>query len=264
MKHRKKGRKLNRTASHKKALLSNLSISLIKNKRIKTTEAKAKELRTFFEPFVTKAKDAFRFKDTSPEKNVHLRRLANKSIKDKEAIKILFDEIGPKVLNRPGGYTRVLKTGFRAGDGADLAIIELVDFSFIKDKEEPASDKKGKKKIITPDKEKELKPETKKTEKDEVKEDEPIDDKKDVDKKEKKKTTEKVKKTKDDKLQLAKKDKEEKIKKDKSIEDKTIKMKEDKKVIKKEEKNKQTSVEKDTKEKENKTKKTKSAKSDNS
>ena len=123
MEHRKKGRKLGRTASHKKALLSNLSISLIKNKRIKTTEAKAKELRTYFEPLVTKAKNAFSYKDSAPEKDVHLRRVAKKFLKDKEAIKILFDEIGPKVGDRPGGYTRVLKTGFRAGDGANLAII---------------------------------------------------------------------------------------------------------------------------------------------
>ena len=90
MEHRKKGRKLNRTASHRKALLSNLSISLIKNKRIKTTEAKAKELRIFFEPFITKAKQAYSFKDTAPEKDVHLRRVAKRYINDKEAIKTYF------------------------------------------------------------------------------------------------------------------------------------------------------------------------------
>jgi len=144
MEHRKKGRKLNRTASHRKALLSNLSISLIKNKRIKTTEAKAKELRIYFEPFITKAKQAYSFKDTAPEKDVHLRRVAKKYINDKEAIKILFDEIGPKVGDRRGGYTRVLKTGHRVGDGARLALIELVDYSFIKEKESTTG-KKGKK-----------------------------------------------------------------------------------------------------------------------
>jgi large subunit ribosomal protein L17 len=128
MVHRKKGRKLKRTASHRKALLSNLAISLIKHKRIKTTEAKAKELRTYIEPFITKAKIAF----LDPDKNVHQRRITASMIKDREAIKILFDEIGEKVKNRPGGYTRVLKTGFRAGDGANEAIIELVDYDVAK------------------------------------------------------------------------------------------------------------------------------------
>ncbi|HEY5533757.1 MAG TPA: 50S ribosomal protein L17 [Ignavibacteria bacterium] len=128
MVHRKKGRKLKRTASHRKALLSNLAISLIKYKRIKTTEAKAKELRTYIEPFITKAKIAF----LDPDKNVHQRRITASMIKDREAIQILFDEIGQMVKNRPGGYTRVLKTGFRAGDGANEAIIELVDYDVAK------------------------------------------------------------------------------------------------------------------------------------
>jgi len=147
MEHRKKGRKLGRTASHRKALLSNLSISLILNKRIKTTEAKAKELRKYIEPLVTKAKKALSYKDSEPEKNVHLRREARKFLNNKEALNVLFDEIGSKVGDRPGGYTRVLKTGTRFGDGASTAIIEFVDYNFVKEKEKEikpgAKDEKG-------------------------------------------------------------------------------------------------------------------------
>jgi large subunit ribosomal protein L17 len=141
MEHRKKGRKLKRTASHRKALLSNLAISLIKHKRIKTTLAKAKELRTYIEPYVTKAKNALKFKAKEFEKALHLRRVTASMIKDKEAIQILFDEIGKKVAHRNGGYTRILKTGFRYGDGANEAIIEFVDYSIIKEKEKAASKK---------------------------------------------------------------------------------------------------------------------------
>ena len=136
MVHRKKGRKLQRTASHRSALLSNLSISLILNKRIRTTEAKAKELRRFIEPLVSKAKKALKFKDSAPEKGIHLRREARKFLNNKEALIELFDEIGMKVGDRPGGYTRVLKTGTRFGDGARTAIIEFVDYNFVKTKEE--------------------------------------------------------------------------------------------------------------------------------
>lgn len=133
--HRKKGRKLKRTASHRSALLANLSIALILNKRIRTTEAKAKELRTVIEPLVSKAKKALTLRDSAPEKSIHLRREARKFLNNKEALIILFDEIGSKVGNRPGGYTRVLKTGNRYGDGARTAIIEFVDYNFIKEKE---------------------------------------------------------------------------------------------------------------------------------
>jgi large subunit ribosomal protein L17 len=148
MEHRKKGRKLKRTASHRKALLSNLAISLIKHKRIKTTEAKAKELRTYIEPYITKAKVAY----LNPEKSVHQRRVAASMIKDKEAIKILFDEIGEMVKKRPGGYTRVLKMGFRPGDGASEAIIELVDYDVAKLKSARAEAKEAKKKSEGKDK----------------------------------------------------------------------------------------------------------------
>lgn len=145
MVHRKKGRKLKRTASHRSALMSNLSIALILNKRISTTEAKAKELRRYIEPLVSKAKKALKFKDSAPEKSVHLRREARKFLNNKEALNILFDEIGDKVGERPGGYTRVLKTGNRYGDGAQTAIIEFVDYNFVKEKEEKIKEKEDKK-----------------------------------------------------------------------------------------------------------------------
>lgn len=127
MKHRIKGRKLKRTASHRKALLSNLCIALIKHKRISTTLAKAKELRRFIEPLLTKAKKASK----NPDTYVHYAREIRKFLKDREAITIILKEIGPKVIERNGGYTRVLKSGYRVGDGGETAIIELVDFSVV-------------------------------------------------------------------------------------------------------------------------------------
>jgi large subunit ribosomal protein L17 len=136
MEHRKKGRKLKRTASHKKSLLSNLSVSLIKNKRIKTTVAKAKELRTYIEPLITKAKNAFKLKSTAPEKDIHNRRIVRKYLKDPESIKILFNQIAEIVKDRQGGYLRIIKSGFRPGDSADEAIIEFVDFKTEKVKEQ--------------------------------------------------------------------------------------------------------------------------------
>lgn len=165
--HGKKGRKLKRTASHRKALLSNLSCSLIKHKRIHTTVAKAKELRTVIEPLVTKAKRALAFTDANQEKGIHLRRVAKAFLKDQEAVQILFNEIGPKVAERNGGYTRVLKTGFRPGDGGETAIIEFVDFdvvSVIKENQAAKENKKGSK-----DSAKETAPEPVKEEKKEKK-----------------------------------------------------------------------------------------------
>jgi large subunit ribosomal protein L17 len=144
--HRRKGRKFNRTASHRKALMMNLCIALLKSKRIITTEAKAKELRTYIEPLVTKAKNAGMFKDSAPEKNVHLRRIVRSFLNDKDAVNILFNEIGPMVSSRPGGYTRVLKTGRRLGDGAKQAIIEFVDYNYIEEKSVKEDKKSGKKK----------------------------------------------------------------------------------------------------------------------
>lgn len=144
MEHRTKRRKFSRTASHRKAMMSNLSVSLILNDRIKTTLAKAKELRLYVEPLVTKAKKANASGEN--EKGVHLRRVAKQFLKDDSAVKKLFDEIGPKYADRPGGYTRVLKTGHRFGDGADTAIIEFVDFDYVKQKESADEDKTAKKK----------------------------------------------------------------------------------------------------------------------
>lgn len=119
MRHAVKGRKLKRTSSHKKALLVNLATSLFRFKKIKTTVAKAKEARTFVEKLITKAR----------KNDIPARRFVASFIKDREVLKELFNEIVPKIGNRPGGYTRVVKLGARRGDGADLAILELVDFN---------------------------------------------------------------------------------------------------------------------------------------
>lgn len=119
MRHLVKGKKLGRNTSHRKATMKALSCSLIKHKSIQTTVAKAKELRRYIEPVITKAKE-----DTS-----HNRRQVFSSLQDKHAVTTLFNEIMPEVGDRPGGYTRVLKLGFRLGDSAEMALIELVDFS---------------------------------------------------------------------------------------------------------------------------------------
>jgi large subunit ribosomal protein L17 len=134
--HRNKGRKLKRTYSHRKSTLSNLSVSLINHKKITTTLAKAKELRTFVEPLITKAIKAGVNKNDSG-RNVHLRREVNKFLNDKGAVKTLFDEIATKVADRKGGYTRVLKIGRRLGDAAELAIIELVDYNIEQSEQKP-------------------------------------------------------------------------------------------------------------------------------
>lgn len=140
--HRRKGRKLKRTASHRSALLSNLSVSLIKNKKISTTLAKARELRTYVENLITKSRKAIQQK-SNPEKVIHLKRVVNRYLKDKGAVKTLFDEIAPKSIDRPGGYTRVLKLGRRYGDAAELALIELVDYNI----EQTESRESGKKPV---------------------------------------------------------------------------------------------------------------------
>lgn len=119
MRHGKKFNHLGRQASHRKAMLSNMCASLILHKRISTTLAKAKELKKHVEPLVTRAKE-----DTT-----HNRRMAFSVLQNKEAIKTLFGEVVEKVGNRPGGYTRIIKTGFRLGDNAEMCIIELVDFN---------------------------------------------------------------------------------------------------------------------------------------
>ena len=121
MRHRVKGRKLGRTASHRKATLSALATSLLRHKRIKTTLAKAKETRGYVEKLITKARKG----------DLHSKRQVMAVLKDKEVVKELFAEIVPKVGERPGGYTRVVKLGNRMGDAAEMAIIELVDYNDI-------------------------------------------------------------------------------------------------------------------------------------
>lgn len=118
MRHNKTINHLGRQASHRKALMSNMAVSLILHKRINTTLAKAKALRTFVEPIITKSKDD----------STHSRRMVFAYLKNKEAVVELFREVAPKIADRPGGYTRILKTGFRQGDGAETCFIELVDF----------------------------------------------------------------------------------------------------------------------------------------
>lgn len=117
MRHRKSGRKLNRNSSHRKAMFKNMSASLIEHEVIRTTVAKAKELRSVAEPLITLAK----------EDSVHNRRLAFSRLRDKAAVGKLFTDLGPRYQTRPGGYIRILKCGYRPGDNAPMAIVELVD-----------------------------------------------------------------------------------------------------------------------------------------
>lgn len=119
MRHGNKVNALGRTASHRKAMLSNMASSLILHKRITTTVAKAKALRVFVEPLLTKSKE-----DTT-----HNRRVVFSYLQDKESVKILFDEISNKISDRPGGYTRIIKTDYRLGDNAEMCIMELVDYN---------------------------------------------------------------------------------------------------------------------------------------
>ena len=119
MRHGKKFNHLSRTASHRGAMLSNMAGSLILSKRITTTVAKAKALRKYVEPLLTKSKE-----DTT-----HNRRVVFSSLKNKEVLKELFDEVATKIANRPGGYTRIIKLGSRLGDDAEMALIELVDYN---------------------------------------------------------------------------------------------------------------------------------------
>jgi large subunit ribosomal protein L17 len=119
MRHGKKINHLGRTASHRKAMLSNMASSLIKHKRINTTLAKAKALRTFVEPILTKSKTD----------STHSRRTVFSYLQDKDVVTELFREIAPKIANRNGGYTRIIRTGYRLGDNAEMCMIELVDFN---------------------------------------------------------------------------------------------------------------------------------------
>mgnify|MGYP002511447502 FL=1 len=119
MRHNKKFNHLGRKTAHRDAMLSNMAVSLIQHKKITTTLAKAKELRKFIEPLITKAKD-----DTT-----NSRRMVFSQLQNKEAVSLLFGEIAQRIGDRPGGYTRILKTGFRLGDAAQMCFIELVDYN---------------------------------------------------------------------------------------------------------------------------------------
>ncbi|MDJ1466690.1 50S ribosomal protein L17 [Cytophagaceae bacterium DM2B3-1] len=119
MRHGKTDNHLGRTVGHRRALLSNMASSLILHKRIKTTVAKAKELRKYVEPLLTKAKD-----DTT-----HSRRVVFSYLQNKESVKVLFGDVAEKIANREGGYTRIIKLGNRLGDNADMCLIELVDYN---------------------------------------------------------------------------------------------------------------------------------------
>jgi len=117
MRHRQAGRKLNRTCSHRKAMLSNMAVSLFNHELIRTTLPKAKELRRVAEPLITLSK----------EDSVARRRLAFARLRDRAVVTKLFNELGPRYQTRPGGYLRILKCGFRSGDNAPMAYVELVD-----------------------------------------------------------------------------------------------------------------------------------------
>jgi large subunit ribosomal protein L17 len=119
MRHQRVINHLGRTSSHRKAMLANMASSLILHKRITTTTAKAKALRTYVEPLITKSK----------EDSTHSRRMVFSYLKDKEAVAELFREVSPKIAERPGGYTRILKIGNRIGDNAEMCVLELVDYN---------------------------------------------------------------------------------------------------------------------------------------
>jgi large subunit ribosomal protein L17 len=119
MRHGKKHNHLGRTKEHRQALLSNLAISLIEHKRIRTTVAKAKALRTFVEPLLTKAKT----------NTTHSRRVVFSYLQNKDTVSLMFGEVASKIANRPGGYTRIIRAGFRPSDSAEMAYIELVDYN---------------------------------------------------------------------------------------------------------------------------------------
>ena len=132
MRHRKSGRKLGRKTGHRRAVMSNLASRLIEYKRIKTTEAKAKELRMFIEPLVTFARRG----------DLHARRQVLRKIPHKDIVSILFNDIGPVYTDRDGGYTRIIKLGFRDNDRAPVSMIEFVDFASEQLQKEPENVKK--------------------------------------------------------------------------------------------------------------------------
>ncbi len=132
MRHRVKGKGLSRTTAHRKATFRSLTKALVREHRIVTTVTKAKELRRFVEPLITRSKE---------DNNLN-RKVVFSALQDKETVKSLFTEVGPAVGNRPGGYTRVIKIGHRQGDGAEMAVIELVDFNDVQPEGKEAKKKK--------------------------------------------------------------------------------------------------------------------------
>jgi large subunit ribosomal protein L17 len=117
MRHLKKGRSLHRSSSHRKAMLRNLAVSILVHERVRTTEAKAKEVRRLVERIITWGKRG----------DLHARRLTARQVRSRTVVKRIFDDLAPRYSNRPGGYTRILKAGFRHGDNAPMVIMELVD-----------------------------------------------------------------------------------------------------------------------------------------
>jgi len=138
MRHGKKFNHLGRTASHRKAMLANMACSLIEHKRINTTVAKAKALKQFVEPLITKSKTE---NNQTAEKGMHNRRVVFSNLRSKEAVTELFSTVAEKVGDRPGGYTRIIKLGIRLGDNASMAMIELVDFNEVYNAGKPAAKK---------------------------------------------------------------------------------------------------------------------------
>ena len=129
MRHRKSGRQLNRNSSHRKAMFQNMTVSLLQHEIIRTTLPKAKELRRITEPFITMAKTD----------SVHKRRVAFNRLRDRDTVTKLFNDLGPRFKDRPGGYLRILKAGYRSGDKAPMASIEMVDRPEVAAGEELAS-----------------------------------------------------------------------------------------------------------------------------
>ncbi|KAB1066216.1 50S ribosomal protein L17 [Salibacter halophilus] len=129
MRHKKSFNHLGRKAGHRRAMLANMACSLIEHKRIVTTVAKAKALRGYIEPMITRSKTD----------STHSRRIVFKQLQSKDAVSELFRSVAPKVADRPGGYTRIIKTGFRQGDAAEMCLIELVDFNEVYGKEEKSA-----------------------------------------------------------------------------------------------------------------------------
>jgi large subunit ribosomal protein L17 len=132
MRHGKKFNHLGRTAPHRKAMLANMACSLIEHKRINTTVAKAKALRAYAEPLLTKSKSD----------STHSRRIVFSYLQSKEAVTELFREVAPKIADRPGGYTRIIRTGYRLGDNAEMCMIELVDFNELYSNEKAKKNKR--------------------------------------------------------------------------------------------------------------------------